>query len=772
MSFGYSVGDCILLLQLARTQYKNCVAAGDEYNEIAREVKSLYSILKILKDEAEKPESPLLRNDTKSTQELVSATEGCKYILEDLQTLLAKYEGLLADGEAVSGTRKLWHKIRFGSKIQWLGDFRAKIITYTSTISVLLDAMQLNATGRLEDKVDAGFANMMDNFISMKKAILDEVIKARSQQRGRSTVSLLSLSTYNEDDKEVWREFRRELIAKGFNSRKLDHHKDVLKSYILKLEQCGVLDQLKLPANENAPWWTKHAFLKTTDTLLGPGMQPIQESSMETSQAIDRMNLTIETFPHFNRTAVNSEIIDGPQGPINNSIRTFGKDPSGAAGTPTASYPKPFSILGVPALKTLPEDTSKSIRQKQEGLHLSAENQPSETDSRNDDHPTLESLPSADQSTAPSIQQQGYDRSIRIWLRATGEGAAAEESPRRGHELTKKWKETAIRVKEPLNMDKVMLKSLPSAGKSGTGEYEENEEAATSQRSRTIDYKEDGTGINFVHGEVAENLATAEPGLVDSTPETNSSKKARYIMGYPAKQSSSLSERIEDPSESSDVGEDNYSKSKKSSSSRLAYSESRAGSKSEDKRRQPNVDQIILDTPANTSSNHRSLERPQTINDKDSYDSEVSSYTDSCTQTSASSDEEGRPKRRRRQRPRMEAASLDTVAKPASPKMMLASSNTSIRRVDNEETWENTHEGRQGRNRSQRDIATNFEMLPLELEVTRGRFMAIGARNRYFEEIFVPGEKQPQKRCRSCGWTSSSPRWEPRQSQAILEAFL
>jgi hypothetical protein len=83
----------------------------------------------------------------------------------------------------------------------------------------------------------------------------------------------------------------------------------------------------------------------------------------------------------------------------------------------------------------------------------------------------------------------------------------------------------------------------------------------------------------------------------------------------------------------------------------------------------------------------------------------------------------------------MEAASLDTVAKPTSPKMMLASSKTSIRYVDNEETWENMHEGRQGRNRSQRDIATNFEMLPSELEVTRGRFMTIGARNRYLEEI-------------------------------------
>jgi len=50
MSFSVSVGDCILLFQLARTQYKNCVSAGIEYTEIAREVKSLYSILKSLRD--------------------------------------------------------------------------------------------------------------------------------------------------------------------------------------------------------------------------------------------------------------------------------------------------------------------------------------------------------------------------------------------------------------------------------------------------------------------------------------------------------------------------------------------------------------------------------------------------------------------------------------------------------------------------------------------------------------------------------------------------
>jgi hypothetical protein len=257
--------------------------------------------------------------------------------------------------------------------------------------------------------------------------------------------------------------------------------------------------------------------------------------------------------------------------------------------------------------------------------------------------------------------------------------------------------------------------------------------------SLTIECKEDGTGINSVHGEVTENHATA------------------------------------------DLEEYAYSKSKKSGSSRFANSEYMAGSRPEDRRRQPNVDQIVLDVPASTSSNHRSLKRPQKKIEKDQYASD-----ELYIRTSPSSDEEGRPKRGRPKRgrpqtPRVKAASINTMANPASTKMIVGASNTPLRLVESEETWGNVHELREGRNALQGNIATNFEMLLSEREVTRGRVIAIGAReehqsslreNRYFEEVFVPGEEQPQKRCRSCGWTSSSPRWETRQSQVMLEQLL
>lgn len=202
MSFGFSVRDSILLIDVARTQYNNCIAAGAEYHDLARDVKTLHSVLELLHDESLKASSPLLRGDRAFATQLAPAINGCENILEDLQTLLAKYEGL-SGNKPVNPTSKLWHKIRFGSKIQALGEVRGKITFYTTTIAVLLDTMQLRATGRLEDKLDATSTAMIDGFQSIKLAMVEEALKAKSGSRCQSTASLLSMSTYNGDDKEV-----------------------------------------------------------------------------------------------------------------------------------------------------------------------------------------------------------------------------------------------------------------------------------------------------------------------------------------------------------------------------------------------------------------------------------------------------------------------------------------------------------------------------------------------------------------------------------------
>jgi hypothetical protein len=105
MSFRFSVNNCISLINIAQTQYNNCVAAGAEYHEIAREVKTLYNVLELLHNESSKASSPLLRGDQAFITQIAPAVNGCKHILEDLQILLAKYEGLSGNGKAVNPTR-------------------------------------------------------------------------------------------------------------------------------------------------------------------------------------------------------------------------------------------------------------------------------------------------------------------------------------------------------------------------------------------------------------------------------------------------------------------------------------------------------------------------------------------------------------------------------------------------------------------------------------------------------------------------------------------
>ena len=281
MSFGTSVGDIISLIQLAHQNYRNCKQAGGEYLEIAREVRNLHSVLKSLHDEAEKGDLLLFQKDRLSKSQLSSTIEGCKDILTGIEALLVKYRGLAPEATAeTSKSKKLWHRMRFGAELDELGKFRWKIITYTSTLAVLLDSVHMKATdrvekiaGRVEGRVESGFAEVLDRlegFEDMRKAVLYIATQARSSQQSNAMDSVLSLSTYADDDKEVWRQFRSQLVSLGFRSDSLDRHKEVLKAYMLKLDQTGVLDDAVARTSvSHQPWCGNASFRMTNLSLLG-----------------------------------------------------------------------------------------------------------------------------------------------------------------------------------------------------------------------------------------------------------------------------------------------------------------------------------------------------------------------------------------------------------------------------------------------------------------------------------------------------------------------
>lgn len=295
MSFGTSIGDIISLIQLAHQNYRNCKQAGGEYLEIAREVRSLHSVLKSLHDEAENKDSVLFQKDAPSKSQLSTTIEGCKGILEGIDTLLVKYHRLAQDTTETSKPKKLWHRMRFGAELDELGKFRWKIITYTSTLAVLLDSVHLKATnrvekiaGQVEARVESGFAEVLDRlegFEDMRRAVLYIATKARSAQRYNAMESVLSLSTYADDDKEVWRQFRSQLVSLGFRSDSLDRHMEVLKAYMMKLDQTGVLDDaVARTSASHQPWCGNASFRTTNLSLLGiieNDPSPIKEGDIQ-----------------------------------------------------------------------------------------------------------------------------------------------------------------------------------------------------------------------------------------------------------------------------------------------------------------------------------------------------------------------------------------------------------------------------------------------------------------------------------------------------------
>ncbi|PMD47168.1 hypothetical protein L207DRAFT_575965 [Hyaloscypha variabilis F] len=59
------------------------------------------------------------------------------------------------------------------------------------------------------------------------------------------------LTSYNGDDKGVWRELRRELVLEGFASPHIKQHKAMIMDYIKELGERGLLGDLEEPENSS-----------------------------------------------------------------------------------------------------------------------------------------------------------------------------------------------------------------------------------------------------------------------------------------------------------------------------------------------------------------------------------------------------------------------------------------------------------------------------------------------------------------------------------------
>lgn len=134
--------------------------------------------------------------------------EKSDFTLQELDGLLQKYESLSNGGSSA-------RKVKLGSnEMDTLGSIRVKLISHQTSLTSFLDKIQLHQSEEI--------APTLDNQDGQLDVILDKVdaIAARMGQRSGGI-----LTGYDDDDKEVWKQFRRELIKEGFSDYILAQHK-------------------------------------------------------------------------------------------------------------------------------------------------------------------------------------------------------------------------------------------------------------------------------------------------------------------------------------------------------------------------------------------------------------------------------------------------------------------------------------------------------------------------------------------------------------------
>ena len=126
MSFGFGVGDIITISGLAANVYTAYKDAPENYRNISDEVKSL----QILIDKA----APYFESTTlqpNSRQEGQQALKGCKDVLEDLNSLIEKF-----NSSGSSKTSQVLKRVRLGTED--IGTLRARLISNTGLLNAFI----------------------------------------------------------------------------------------------------------------------------------------------------------------------------------------------------------------------------------------------------------------------------------------------------------------------------------------------------------------------------------------------------------------------------------------------------------------------------------------------------------------------------------------------------------------------------------------------------------------------------------------------------------
>jgi hypothetical protein len=146
MSFGTSVGDFILIIQLERSSFQGARKACGEYDELRLRAYIEFS------NESRKRSLDLrpVPEMVKRRKELDEAVAGCENILRVMDEVLRKYNAL---GDDKKKGNRLWQKSNSATARRRICRTFAKLSTHATAIMMSLMLYTLGSLGRMKEKL-------------------------------------------------------------------------------------------------------------------------------------------------------------------------------------------------------------------------------------------------------------------------------------------------------------------------------------------------------------------------------------------------------------------------------------------------------------------------------------------------------------------------------------------------------------------------------------------------------------------------------------------
>lgn len=128
MSFGYSIGDFITIIRIAKDLHRRFREVPQQFSDIAKDLDSLRVLL-------QETYQKLPDHDTTPSQEqsLISIVGGCRSVFDELNGLLDKSN---VNDQDSSRVRTWWKRVRWDK--DKIGDFRQRLGLHVDILSTFL----------------------------------------------------------------------------------------------------------------------------------------------------------------------------------------------------------------------------------------------------------------------------------------------------------------------------------------------------------------------------------------------------------------------------------------------------------------------------------------------------------------------------------------------------------------------------------------------------------------------------------------------------------